>query len=121
MTVSAVQITRFKESALDQKVDKLIWRGGIALVSREDTFGGLSGLTFTGPDHRAVFVSDRGNFVSGQLAYDDANRLFGFIGVTIEPMRNSKGDPLPRQYARDAESVDIVYRNGLPVAVRVGF
>ncbi|KFC66051.1 Hypothetical protein precursor [Devosia sp. LC5] len=121
VTVSAVQITRFKESALDQKVDKLIWRGGIAMVSQEDTFGGLSGLTFTGPDHRAVFVSDRGNFVSGQLAYDDANRLFGFIGVTIEPIRNSKGDPLPRQYARDAESVDTVYRNGLPVAVRVGF
>ncbi len=121
VTVSAVQITRFKDSALDQPVDKLIWRGGIAMVSQEDTFGGLSGLTFTGSDHRAVFVSDRGNFVSGQLAYDDANRLFGFIGVSIEPMRNSKGEPLPRQYARDAESVDTVYRNGVPVAVRVGF
>lgn len=121
VSVSAVQITRFKDSALDQAVDKLIWRGGIALVSQDDTFGGLSGLTFTGPDHRVVFVSDRGNFVSGQLAYDDKERLFGFIGVSIEAMANSKGEPLPRQYARDAESVDTVYRNGVPVAVRVAF
>lgn len=121
VTVSAVQITRFKDSALDQPVDKLIWRGGISLVSQDDTFGGLSGLTYTGPDHRVVFVSDRGNFVSGQLAYDDKERLFGFIGVSIEAMRNSKGEPLPRQYARDAEAVDTVYRNGVPVAVRVGF
>lgn len=121
VTVSAVQITRFKDSALDQPVDKLIWRGGISLVSQDDTFGGLSGLTYTGPDHRVVFASDRGNFVSGQLAYDDKERLFGFIGVSIEAMRNSKGEPLPRQYARDAEAVDTVYRNGVPVAVRVGF
>jgi hypothetical protein len=121
VTVSAVQITRFKDSALDQTVDKLIWRGGISLVSQDDTFGGLSGLTYTGPDHRVVFVSDRGNFVSGQLAYDDKDRLFGFIGVAIDAMRNSKGEPLPRQYARDAEAVDTVYRNGMPVAVRVGF
>lgn len=121
VTVSAVQITRFKDSALDQAVDKLIWRGGISMVSQEDTFGGLSGLTFTGADGLVVFVSDRGNFVSGRLAYDDAGRLFGLLGVSIEAMRNSKGDPLPRQYARDAEAVDTVYRDGVPVAVRVGF
>src|SRR5690606_6993090 len=47
--------------------------------------------------------------------------LFGFIGVTIQPMQNSKGAPLPRQYAKDAESVDTVYRDGVPVAVRVAF
>jgi hypothetical protein len=36
-------------------------------------------------------------------------------------MQNSRGDPLPRQYAKDAESVDTVYRDGVPVSVRVGF
>ncbi|MET3928073.1 esterase-like activity of phytase family protein [Devosia sp. 2618] len=120
-TVSATPITRFKDSDIDQKVDKLIFRGGIAMTSPDDTFGGLSGLTVTGPDQHVTFVSDRGNFVVGQLAYDDDDRLFGFIGVRIEAMRNSKGDVLPRQYAKDAESVDTVYRDGVPVAVRVGF
>ena len=121
VTVSASPVSQFKDSVVDQPVDGLIFRGGIALVSRDDTFGGLSGLTTTGPGQQVTFVSDRGNFVTGQLAYDDTGRLFGFIGTQIEPMRNSKGDLLPRQYAKDAESVDTIYREGVPVAVRVGF
>lgn len=121
VTVSASPVDRFKDSAVGEPADSLIFRGGIALVSQDDTFGGLSSLTMTGPEQQALFVSDRGNFVSGQLAYDDAGRLFGFIGTRVEPMRNSKGDLLPRQYAKDAESVDTVYRDGVPVAVRVGF
>ena len=121
VAVSAAPIASFEGSAVDQPVGKLIFRGGIALVAQDDTFGGLSGLTVTGPNQQVLFVSDRGNFVSGHLAYDENNRLFGFIGVTIEPMQNSKGAPLPRQYAKDAESVDTVYRNGVPVAARVAF
>jgi hypothetical protein len=120
-TVTATPVTQFKNHAVGEVVDRLIFRGGIAMTSPDDTFGGLSGLALAGADNRVVFVSDRGNFVSGQLAYDQANTLIGFIGVTIEPIRNSKGDPLPRQYARDAESVDTVYRDGEAVAVRVGF
>ncbi|MFP9138756.1 esterase-like activity of phytase family protein [Devosia sp. XGJD_8] len=121
VTVTATQITQFKDSAVGQAVDRLVFRGGVAMTSPDDTFGGLSGLAVTGPDQQVVFVTDRGNFVTGQLAYDDANTLFGFIGVTIEPMRNSRGEVLPRQYARDAEGVDTVLRDGVPVALRVGF
>lgn len=121
VSVSATAITEFAGAALDQPVDGLIWRGGVVLTSPSDQFGGLSGLTFTGPDHRVVFVSDRGSFVSGRLTYDGKQRLVGFADVSIEPMRNTKGEPLPRQYARDAEGVDTVYRNGKPVAVRVSF
>ena len=121
VSVSASPVTQFKESGVDEPVDRLIFRGGIAMVSQDDTFGGLSSLIMTGPDQQVAFASDRGNFVTGQLAYDDAGRLFGFIGARVEPMRNSKGDILPRQYAKDAESIDTVYRNGEPVAVRVGF
>ena len=121
VTVSASPVTQFKGVGVDGAVDSLIFRGGIALVSQEDTFGGLSSLTMTGPDQQVAFVSDRGNFITGKLAYDDTNRLFGLIGTEIEPIRNSKGEPLPRQYARDAEAVDTVYREGVAVAVRVGF
>ncbi|UJW83941.1 esterase-like activity of phytase family protein [Devosia sp. SL43] len=121
VAVSAAQITQFKGVGLDQPVDGLIFRGGISMVAQDDTFGGLSGLATTGSTQQVSFVSDRGNFIAGQLAYDDAARLFGFIGVTIEPMQNSKGAPLPRQYAKDAESVDTVYRDGAPIAVRVAF
>lgn len=121
VTVSAAPITRFEDAGLDQPVDKLVFRGGVALVAQDDTFGGLSGVTATGRDGQIAFVTDRGNWITGQLAYDDGNRLFGFIGVNIEPMQNSQGAPLPRQYAKDAETVDTVYRDNVPVAARVGF
>ncbi|SMQ86324.1 hypothetical protein SAMN06295905_3628 [Devosia lucknowensis] len=120
-TVSAAPVTRFRGADLDQPVDRLIFRGGMTLQSPDDTFGGLSSVSQTGADQRVSFVTDRGNFVAGQLAYDEADRLIGFIGVTIEPMRNSAGDVLPRQYARDAEGMDTIWRDGVPVAVRVGF
>lgn len=119
--VTANPVTQFRGVGIGQQVDKLIFRGGMTMTSPDDTFGGLSGLTMTGPGHQATFVTDRGNFVTGHFAYDEASRLIGFIGVNIDPMRNSKGDVLPRQYARDAESVDTVYRDGAPVGVRVGF
>lgn len=121
VAVTATQIRLFGETGLDGVIGKLVFRGGLALVAQDDTFGGLSGLASTGPHQQVSFVSDRGSFVAGHLAYDDDNRLFGLIGVTVEPIRNSKGAPLPRQYAKDAESIDTVYRNGKPVAVRVGF
>lgn len=121
LLVSAAPVTRFKGAELDQKVDRLVFRGGLTLQSPVDTFGGLSSVTQTGPDQRIAFISDRGNFIAGQLAYDQADRLIGLIGVTIEPMQNSGGAVLPRQYARDAEGMDTVWRNGEPAAVRVGF
>jgi hypothetical protein len=121
VTVSAGQVLRFGDVELDQPAGRMIFRGGISMVSQDDTFGGLSGVTPTNADGAVTFVSDRGNFVSGQLAYDDAGRLFGFIGAVIEPMQNSKGQPLPRQYAKDAESIDTIYRDGVPVGVRVAF
>ena len=121
VAVTSTQIDSFGDTGLDGRLGQLIFRGGLAMVAQDDTFGGLSGLALTGEDQRVVFASDRGNFVAGQLAYDDADRLFGLIGVTVEPMQNSKGAPLPRQYAKDAEGIDTLYRNGVPAGVRVSF
>lgn len=121
VAVTATQIRNFGDTRLDGRLGQLVFRGGIAMVAQDDTFGGLSGLASTGPNQQVTFVSDRGNFVSGQLAYDADNRLFGLIGVQVEPIQNSKGAPLPRQYAKDAEGIDTLYRAGVPVGVRVSF
>jgi len=121
VTVSAAPVTQFRGVGLDQRVDGLVFRGGLTLQSQEDVFGGLSSVTVTGPDQAVAFVSDRGNFISGKLAYDGDDRLLGFIGVVIEAMQNSGGQPLPRQYARDAEGMDTIWRDGEAAAVRVSF
>lgn len=119
--VSAQPVTQFNGVAPGDTIGKLIFRGGMTLQSDEENFGGLSSVTETGDEQRIAFVTDRGYFVSGQLVYDDADRLFGFIGVQIDPMRNSSGAPLPRQYARDAEGMDTIWRDGVAAGVRVSF
>lgn len=121
MTVTSVPINSFLSAGVGQRVQGLIWRGGIEMQSHDDAFGGLSGLGFTGPDQKLVFVSDRGNFVSGQLLYDDQVRPIGLIGVRIDPIQNTKGAELPRAYTRDAEALTVIVRDGQPSAVRVGF
>jgi hypothetical protein len=121
LTITSLPITRFMSAKVGEPVQGLIWRGGIEMQSQIDTFGGLSGIGFPGTDGKLVMVSDRGNFISGQLLYDEAGLPASLIGVSIEPMKNSKGAELPRAYARDAESMAVVYRNGAPSAVRVGF
>ena len=120
-TVNSVPLSSFMSAGLGERVQGLVWRGGIEMQSQTDTFGGLSGLGFTGPDGRLVMVSDRGNFVSGQLLYDEGAQPVGLIGVRIEPIQNSKGTELPRAYTRDAEALSAIVRDGAPSAVRVGF
>ena len=120
-TITAVPITTFLGAGVGERVQGLVWRGGIEMQSQSDTFGGLSGLGFTGPDNKLVMVSDRGNFISGRLLYDEALRPVGLIGVELEPIQNSKGTELPRAYTRDAEALSVIVRDGQPAGVRVGF
>jgi hypothetical protein len=120
-TISATQIRKMLGAEIGQRVQGLIWQGGIEMKSAADNFGGLSGLGFTGPDGRLVMVSDRGNFVSGQLIYDDAGAPLSLIGVKVTPIQNSSGRELTRAFTKDAEALAVVMREGAPVAVRVGF
>jgi hypothetical protein len=121
VTVNASPITVFAGAAPGQQVGSLVWRGGLVLASPNSQFGGLSGMTFVSADNHVVFVSDQGRFVSGQLIYDGADQPLGLVGVTMDPIQNSKGVELPRKFARDAEAVHVIMRKGVPAAVRVGF
>jgi hypothetical protein len=120
-TINTTQIRTMLGAEIGQPVQGLIWQGGIEMKSAADNFGGLSGLGFTGPDGRLVMVSDRGNFVSGQLLYDDAGAPMSLIGVKVTPIQNSSGRDLTRAYTKDAEALAVVLREGVPSAVRVGF
>jgi hypothetical protein len=119
--VTAVPVPRFQGVDPGGAVGSLIWRGGLTLQSTDDRFGGLSGLGVLDAEGRLVMVSDRGNFITGQLLHDAAGHPTSFVGGEIIPMRNSSGEELPRAFARDAEAMDVVIRDGLPVAIRVGF
>ena len=120
-TISAVQLPSFQGANVGERLQGLTYLGGLQLSSVHDDFGGLSGIGFTSADNRLAMVSDQGNFVSGQLIYDEAGRPLSLVGVTIVPIQNSKGADLPRAFARDAEALAVVERDGAPSAIRVGF
>lgn len=120
-TIATTQIARFQGAEIGQPAGKLIWRGGLVMSSQSDTFGGLSGLGFVSADHKLVMVTDRGNFISGQLLYDENDLPLSLIGVMIDAIQNSKGAALPRAFARDAEALAVIEREGSPAALRVGF
>lgn len=121
VTVNAVQISRFANVGVGEPTQGLVFEGGLELHSATDTFGGLSGIGFTGGDGYLVMVSDRGNFVSGQLLYDDRGAPLSLVGAAITPIQNSKGADLPRAFARDAEALAIIERPAGNSVVRVGF
>ncbi|RYE09257.1 MAG: hypothetical protein EOP22_10075 [Hyphomicrobiales bacterium] len=121
VTVTAVQLPRFQNAAVGEPVQGLVFRGGLQLSSVADTFGGISGLGFVDDNGGLVAVSDRGNFIAGRLIYDADNHPLSLVGTTITAMKNSGGVDLPRAFARDAESMSVVRREGVPAAVRVGF
>ena len=80
----------------------------------------FAGVGFVGADNHLVMVSDRGNFVTGQLIYDDSGIPLSLVGASINAIQNSKGADLPRAFARDAEALTIIERPAGAVA-RVGF
>ena len=121
VTVEALPITQFKGQQPGARIGELIWRGGLVLTSGSDLFGGLSSISFAGEYGHLVMVTDQGQFLSGQLIYDDAGSPAALVGVEMTPIRNSKGAELPRAFARDAEAVETIIRDGAPAAVRVGF
>jgi hypothetical protein len=121
VTLSSVQLQRFQGARIGERAQGLIYRGGLQLSSVHDAFGGTSGIGFTGPDGKLAMVSDRGNFIAGQLVYDEAGAPLSLVGVTITPIQNSRGVELPSAYSRDAEALAVILRDGSPAAVRVGF
>ncbi|MEO6395771.1 MAG: esterase-like activity of phytase family protein [Devosia sp.] len=121
ITVTALPVSSFMNARPGEAVQKLVYEGGLVLESASDIFGGNSGLGFTGDDGHLVMVSDRGNFISGQLIYDESGAPLSLVGVTTMPIQNSKGDDISRAVARDAEALAVVEREGAPAAIRIGF
>ncbi|SDG12757.1 esterase-like activity of phytase family protein [Pelagibacterium luteolum] len=119
VAVSTSPVTRFKGAEIGQIADRLVFRGGIQLSGDHPDFGGLSGLAFL-DDKRFVMVTDEGRFVSGSLELENGAPS-ALSEVEIDVIRNSAGAPLPRKFAQDSEAVEVVIRDGAPIAVRVGF
>ena len=77
--------------------------GALLLDTGAIGMGGLSGLHLDA-ELRLSAVSDRGRWMTGQLVLRDG-RVEDLIQVRSGPLRDSRGNPLPRGHAGDAEAL----------------
>jgi len=87
----------------DDAAGKLRYRGGIFLKSRDERFGGISGLMVSEDGSRMMAVSDHGYWFTGELLYKN-DRLSGMRNARLAPMLDGAGKPVTGNGA-DAESL----------------
>lgn len=96
-------------SAADPRLDQvggLRFLGGLWLTSRDEGFGGLSGLSAEEKDGelRLITVTDQGDRLEGRVVLVN-DRLTGVDRATIEPLVNPAGRPVAGKVFGDAESL----------------
>jgi hypothetical protein len=83
---------------------KLAYRGGLELTSTDKAFGGLSGLQVMADGRRFIAVTDRGNWLRGEIRYDGAKPA-GIVNAEMAPMLDTRDRPLARRGWYDTEAM----------------
>ena len=99
----------------------LEWRGGLALASNDDRFGGFSSLAIDGDGERMLAISDAGQWLSGKLLYDKAGALAGVSGAAVDPILDERGRVVRAKFRNDAEAMGLWDQGNLDGPVIVGF
>jgi len=97
----------------DTRIGKLIYRGGISVVPKDDRFGGLSGFKVSAEGSKFVAVSDTGNWTTGSLQYDDKGNLTGAGDIVVTPLLGADGQSLHGKDDGDAEGLAFLNPFGL--------
>jgi hypothetical protein len=99
-----------------ETVGRLRYRGGLALRSADERFGGLSGLLVRPDGGAFTAVSDNGYWISANLIYDADGNLADIAEATIMPMLATDFRRLRSQRESDAESLARAPGGGVIVA-----
>lgn len=97
-------------------VGRLRYRGGLALRSADERFGGLSGLLVSPDGGAFTAVSDNGYWIGANLIYDEDGNLADIARATISPMLGPGGRFLRRGAEHDAEALARAPEGGIYVA-----
>jgi hypothetical protein len=88
-----------------ERVDRLIFRGGIDLTSPDRRFGGLSALDVSPDGTRMVAVGDRGIWFRATLVYSRKGELRDAKDGEILPLLGVDGQPFKTKSDQDSESI----------------
>ncbi|OFX01408.1 MAG: hypothetical protein A3D94_21580 [Alphaproteobacteria bacterium RIFCSPHIGHO2_12_FULL_66_14] len=87
------------------RVDRLIWRGGIAMAASSRNFGGWSALHVSADSRSLTSVSDGGARLTATIDYDAKGNLAGLSNARIGQLRGLAGKPISSKAEADAEAM----------------
>lgn len=102
--IKATRLPLNPDDALQDRVGRLRYRGGLEIESTNLLFGGLSGLEISGDGKKLVAMSDNGRWVSIMLQYDKNGDLIDATDGIMKPIKRAEGYDRPGNW-RDAESI----------------
>jgi hypothetical protein len=85
----------------------LQFRGGLALTSKNEAFGGISGLHIEPDGAHFLAVSDRGSWLRGRIVYEKGVPV-GIADAEMAPMLDADGKPMGPRGAYDAEALTLL-------------
>jgi len=83
---------------------RLEFRGGLALTSKFEAFGGVSGLHMEPDGEHFLAVTDNGSWLRGRIVYRD-DRPVGIADAEMAPMLGADGKALAARGWYDVESI----------------
>jgi hypothetical protein len=101
------------------KFGKLVWKGGIKLLSKDARFGGFSGLALSKDGRRFAAVSDRAWWLTGKFV-EKNDRLVGVSQARMSRLRLETRRPISSNWA-DSESLAPMSQKGIDGSLLVGF
>ena len=105
IAVQAAPIAAFDpRDETETRFGQLEFRGGLALTSSEQAFGGISALTIEPDGAHFLSVTDHGSWLRGRIVYRDG-RAAGIADAEMAPMLGPDGKPLAERHWFDAESL----------------
>jgi hypothetical protein len=103
--IRTFQVILSHEEPDRRQVGALRFRGGLDLHSKDDRFGGLSGLDISPDGRRLIAITDRGTWFTGRLIYDSTGQLSGISETNMQPAIGANGSPLTGRASTDSESL----------------
>lgn len=86
-------------------VGRLRYRGGLALASDNERFGGFSALGISADGGRMVAISDRAQSLSARLVYNAAGDLAGIADADLGSLADLRGVPIMEPAEAEAEAM----------------
>jgi hypothetical protein len=105
IAIDAIPIASFDNRDPAQlRFGDLLFRGGLALTSKAESFGGISALNIAGDGAQFLAITDNGSWLRGRFVYEKG-KLVGVTDAEMAPILAADGKPLAAQGRYDVESL----------------